>query len=75
MTVQQGPTLTITDKADGTGVTATISDGDNVEYTVYYAKHSESDDWTEGGSRFGNGTIDVAITSRREYWFYVRGEY
>ena len=68
------PSLTVADQADGTGATATVSGGDaTATHTVKYAAYG-STSWTEGGSRTGNGTVDLAITTLGYYWAVCEAE-
>jgi hypothetical protein len=57
-------TLTITDKADGTGATATIAGADAATVSLYVIQWSlkiTTATWSAGGSRTGNGTIALAL--------------
>jgi hypothetical protein len=55
------PTLTMTDQADGTGATATVSGSDDgTTNTVYTAPYGSST-WTSQGSVAGDGTVDCAL--------------
>lgn len=69
-------TLAIADTGDGTGGTATITGAASETITVY----SQTVDgelgtatWTSRGTRSGNGTVAVAPTADRYYWWYASG--
>lgn len=68
------PTLAVTDQGDGTGATATITGSDvgttNTVYTQAFDGELGSDTWTSQGSRSGNGTIDMTLTTGH-YLAYV----
>jgi hypothetical protein len=73
-TVPAAPTLTLSDQQDGTGTTATIAGADGgTTNTVYYQTFSGlgTGTWTSAGSRTGNGTVDVAVTTGH-YLVYVK---
>jgi uncharacterized protein DUF3168 len=58
------PTLTITDHGDGTGATATISGstaGSTNTVDVVGLASNGSLNWTNGGSRAGDGTVALAL--------------
>lgn len=67
------PVLSITNHADGTGVTAGVA-GSTVgsANTVYYqaAGAAPTGSWTAGGSRTGDGTVVIGVAPGA-YWFYV----
>lgn len=68
-------TYTYADQGDGTGVTLTIAGGGAGDsHTAYVQAFSgglgSSGTWASGGSRIGNGTIDLALTNGH-YFGYV----
>jgi len=67
------PTLAVAVQADGTGATATISGSDadatNTIYTQAFSG-STSGSWTNSGSRTGDGTVDLALTTLGPYLAY-----
>lgn len=67
------PALTMTDQADGTGATATITGAAGTTNTVYYQAFTGlgTSTWTSGGSRTGNGTVDVVLATGH-YLAYVK---
>lgn len=69
------PTLAVADNADGTGVVATITVGDagatNTLYRTNVSGELEAATWTSSGSRVGNGTIAVALSTKGFYFWYV----
>lgn len=68
------PTLTFSDNGDGTGAVATVADSsDATTNTIYYAQYG-STDWTEGGSRTADGTVDLSIATIGKYWGYIHSE-
>lgn len=75
-TAPTAPTLAIADNGDGTGGVATISGGDSGStHTVYYQRvdgELGTSNWTSAGSRSGNGTVAVAPTADRYYWWYAK---
>lgn len=67
------PTLTITDLADGTGVTATIAGGDGAATnTIRYQRvdgELGTSTWTTLGSQVGNGTTGTLAAPVGLHWF------
>lgn len=67
--------LTFTDTADGTGGTATISGGNagatNTVYSAPWTGQTAAQTWTSRGSRSGNGTVSVALTTTGPYLWRV----
>lgn len=70
------PSISVSDNQDGTA-TVTVSGGDagasNVAYWSRFGGNWETfTDWTSGGSRTGNGTIDVTVPQTGVYLFVVQ---
>ncbi len=65
------PILTVADRADGTGATATISGGTSGTNTVYVLPFAPDSTWAVGGVRTGDGT--VALSLQGYYWAYALG--
>lgn len=69
------PTVTVADNADGTGAVATVADSNaSATNTVYYISIGDEltpATFTSGGSRVGNGTVALSITTMGQYWVYV----
>lgn len=68
-------TYTFADQADGTGVTLTIAglgagDVHTAKVQAFSGGIGESSSWTTGGTRTGNGTIDIVLTNGH-YFGYV----
>lgn len=61
------PTLSIADNEDGTGAVATVADATvGTTNTVYYQTfvgQVGSGAWTNGGSRTGNGTVSLSLST------------
>ena len=72
------PTLTVADKEDGTGATATIAGGDvgqtNRVFTSEFTGATGTlDAWTLQGTLVGNGNVDLPVGTG--YFFtYVESE-
>lgn len=70
------PTLAVTDDADLTGVTAVITTSNaGATNTIYRSSVNgevEAGTWTSSGSRTGDGTISVSLTTRGYYFWYVK---
>ena len=69
-------TYTYTDQGDGTGVTLTIAGGGAGDsHTAYVQAFSgglgSSGTWTSGGSRIGNGAIDLSLTNGHYFGYVV----
>lgn len=71
------PTISVVDQADNTGATATISGADAGTNNVVYTASVDGDlgatstTWTSGGSRTGDGTVDVNTVTAGYYWMYA----
>lgn len=69
------PTLTLSDNGDGTGATATIAGSSpgstNTVYTAPWSGGIGGAEWTNQGSRVGDGMLSLAIESGA-YWAYVQ---
>lgn len=67
------PTLAITDLANGTGATATVSGATGGTTNTLYSQSVDGEigtsTWTSRGSRSGNGSISVALTTMGYYWW------
>lgn len=70
------PTLVVVDNQDATGVIATIASSDVAATNTLYRQRVDgelgSGTWTSSGSRTGDGTISVSLTTRGFYWWYVK---
>lgn len=72
------PTLAVADNADGTGGVATVSGGDASATHTLYSQAVDGElgtaAWTSRGSRTGNGTITITVSSSLPvgyYWWRV----
>jgi hypothetical protein len=68
--------MTVADNADGTGSVATITDSSGASNSVYYSLFSGGTDvgsyaWTLGGTRTGDGTVAMAITTLGYYQYML----
>lgn len=70
------PTLAVADNEDATGTTATITTSNagatNTLYRSSVSGEVEAGTWTSSGSRTGDGTISVSLTTRGYYFWYVK---
>ena len=61
------PTLAVADQADGTGATATVTNSDagstNTIYTQAFSGALGTGTWTNSGSRSGDGTVDLSLST------------
>jgi hypothetical protein len=64
--------LSITDAANGTGGTATITGSDSAQTATVYAQRTGTRTWQSAGSRSGNGTLALTLTPGY-YFAYCQG--
>lgn len=67
------PTLAIADNADGTGCVATVTTSTAGTTNTLYSQAVDGEigtsTWTSRGSRVGDGTISVSLTTMGYYWW------
>lgn len=64
--------ISITDSANGTGGTATITGSDSAQTATIYAQRAGTRVWSSAGSRSGNGTLSLTLTPGY-YFAYCQG--
>ena len=70
------PTLSMVDLASGLGATATVASSDAGATNTLYSSSVDGEvaegTWTSRGSRVGDGTIAVSLTTLGYYFWYVK---